>query len=374
MQFSARFLNTGYMHIHLFDPGYIRTGGHHVEWDSFIARELVERGHEVRLYCSSEVTEAAAQAFATYGPVMPLFDVSPYARLDDPQREQSFLLDAASSAGRVLQQAGAADLWLWPTLFPAHLLACAEAGPAAPVAGCIHHEPGYLLPGGRKWWQLAFDKCREAGLSLNLSATTPALQALYARIAPGISIGCAPIAHDGLPPAKPKTRMRRIGFFGQQRREKGVDILGPLIAKLLDAGYEVVLHDSKGAPDIGSRTNLTTLGYLDDFAREIARCDLVVTPYDPVQYHFRLSGIVAEALACGVPVVVPSATASMRLARETGAGVAFANRSANSIFQAICTARNRYPELAQSAFTTSRAWASRHGIGKFVDHLLGSAA
>lgn len=374
MQFSARFLNTGYMRIHLFDPGYIRIGGHHVEWDSLIARELVERGHEVRLYCSSEVTETAAQAFAAYGPVMPLFDVSPYARLDDPQREQSFLLDAASSTGRVLQQAGAADLWLWPTLFPAHLLACAEAGPAAPVAGCIHHEPSYMLASGRKCWELAIDASIEAGLNLNLSTTTPALRALYARIAPGISIDCAPIAHDGLPPAKPKTRMRRIGFFGQQRREKGVDLLGPLIAKLLDAGYEVVLHDSKGAPDIGSRTNLTTLGYLDDFAREIARCDLVVTPYDPVQYHFRLSGIVAEALACGVPVVVPSATASMRLARESGAGVAFANRSTNSIFQAICTARNRYPELAQSAFTTSRAWASRHGIGKFVDHLLGSAA
>lgn len=215
MRFSAKFLNTGYMRIHLFDPGYIRIGGHHVEWDSLIARELVARGHEVRLYCSSEVTETAAQAFAAYGPVMPLFDVSPYARLDDPQRERPFFLDAAKSAGRVLKQAGAADLRLWPTLFPAHLLAYAEAGPAVPIAGCIHHEPGYLLPSGRNWWQLAFDKCREAGLSPKLSATTPALQALYARIAPGIRIGCAPIAHDGLPPARPKTRMRRIGFFGQ---------------------------------------------------------------------------------------------------------------------------------------------------------------
>ncbi len=85
--------------------------------------------------------------------------------------------------------------------------------------------------------------------------------------------------------------MRRIGFFGQQRGEKGVGILPPLVELLLDAGYEVVLHDSKGRLDIGVRPNLTTLGYLDDIVQEIARCDLVVTPYDPVQYHFRLSGI-----------------------------------------------------------------------------------
>lgn len=105
------------MRIHLFDPAYIRPGGHHVEWDSLIARELVASGLEVRLFCNVQASEAAVQAFSPYGRVLPLFEASPYAKLRDSRQEASFFFDMASSTARVLEQSGSADAWLWSTLF-----------------------------------------------------------------------------------------------------------------------------------------------------------------------------------------------------------------------------------------------------------------
>lgn len=358
------------MRIHLLDPGYIRPGGHHVEWDLLIAGELARRGHEVRLFCSTQVSEEAARAFSPFGPAAPIFESSPYVRPRSEAHERSLFFDVAESVARELKKLEPADLWLWPTLFSPQLLGCAQAAPSPPIAGCIHNEPSYALPNGKKWWQHAFAKSIEAGLRLNLSATTPALQGIYSRIAPGVPIKLAPIAQNGQAATSAKTRMRKIGFFGQQRKEKGEKLLNPLVDMLLDAGYEVILHDSNGRLASINRPNLTVLGYIEDFAQEIARCDLVVAPYDPVQYHFRLSGIVAEALASSVPVIVPAGTASMRLVQETGAGVVFSNLTANSIFQSICVAKERYADLAESAFKTGREWPESHGIENFVSCLL----
>lgn len=362
------------MRINLFDPGYMHPGGHHVEWDLLVAQDLIERGHEVRLFCSTLVSEESARAFSPYGPVTPLFESSPYLRPRSQGHEQSLFFDVAESIAAALGKLEPADLWLWPTLFSSHLMGCALARPRVPIAGCIHNEPSYLRPNGKKWWQHAFEKSHEAGLRLNLCATTPALRGVYARLAPEIPIKTAPIAQNGLPPQRAKTQLRRIGFFGQQRKEKGAALLQPLIVMLLNAGYEVILHDSKGRLDMGDRPNLTTLGYLDNLAQEISRCDLVVVPYDPVQYHFRLSGIGAEAIASGVPLVVPSGTALMRLAQETGAGVSFSNLTALSIFQSVCAAKARYAELADAAFKASREWPSRHGTRNFVGCLLDNSA
>lgn len=358
------------MRIHLLDPGYIHPGGHHVEWDLLIAHNLVERGHEVRLFCNIQASEEATRAFSRSGPATPIFETSPYVWPRSEEHERTLFFDVAESVARELKKLEPADLWLWPTLFSPYLLGCALASPSAQISGCIHNEPSYVLPNGRKWWQQAFAKSLEAGLRLNLSATTPALQGIYARLAPDIPIKRAPIAQNGLTATLPKKQMRKIGFFGQQRKEKGEKLLHPLVNMLLDAGYEVILHDSNGRPESGSRPNLTVLGYLDDFTKEIARCDLVVAPYDPVQYHFRLSGIVAEALASSVPVVVPAGTALMRLVQETGAGVVFSNLTASSIFQSICVAKDRYANLAESAFKTGREWSASHGTENFVSCLL----
>lgn len=282
-------------------------------------------------------------------------------------------METAQAIAEILGKSGPADLWLWPTLFAPQLLGCALASTGVPIAGCIHFEPSYMLPNGKKWWRQAFEKALEARLSLNLCATTPSLQRVYSRIAPEITIRNAPIAHNGLPASVPKKQMKKIGFFGYQRKEKGSKLLQSLIDMLLSAGYEVVLHDSrKGREHKGKdNPNLSRIGYVDNFADEIARCDLVVIPYDPVQYHFKLSGVVAEALASGVPVVVPAGTTLMKLVLDTGAGRFYSNFTAKSIFHSVCEAKDHYARLAESAFKTSLAWPSTHGSANFVDTLLG---
>lgn len=358
------------MRINLFDPRHESLGGHNVEWNLLIAKDLIRRGHEVQLFCSANASNEARHAFSKFGSVTPMFLADPYAQPQGKTHELSLFIDVANRMAHRLSQLEPADLWLWPTLFPPQLLSCVLANPGITVSGCIHSEPSSPMPNGKIWWQYAFEKAIQTGLSLNLSTTTPGLQKIYSGIAPRMAIKCAPIAQDGLPASSPKTRMKTIGFFGMQRSEKGMYLLHALITKLLGAGYEVILQDSNGRINIENTPNLTTLGYIDNFAQEITRCDLVVIPYNPAPYRYRLSAVAAEAIASGVPVIVPAGTSMGNMVQETGAGKSFSAYNAEIIFQSISAAETDYANVAYAAFRVSQEWLSKHGSKRFVSHLL----
>jgi glycosyltransferase involved in cell wall biosynthesis len=103
--------------------------------------------------------------------------------------------------------------------------------------------------------------------------------------------------------------MARIGFFGDQRVEKG-SLLIPKIATLsIDAGLEVVVHDSANKIDKDAcGSGVLHLGLIKNLASEISKCDLVVLPYDPTRYQYRGSAVLLESAASGTPVLAPLGT------------------------------------------------------------------
>ena len=358
------------MRIHLLDPGYIHPMGHHVEWDLRIAEELVKRGHGVHLFCNIQTTVEAGKAFEKYGSVNPVFQHDPYAIPGDEVHELSLFIDVAMVTEYILCKLPPADLWLWPTMYASDLLACALANPRIPISALLHLEPASKLPRGEVWWEYAFKKANRVDLDLNLCATTLELQQIYSKFKPKYPIKCAPIPQDGLLASEPKRQMQKIGIFGQQRGEKGAHLILTLIDKLLEEGFEVVFQDSSGSVKIGEMPNLTKLGFVENFAEEISKCDFVLLPYNPEDYRVRLSGVAAEALASGVPIAAPAGTPSERLVRETGAGTLFSEYTLESILNAVHDAKVRYAELAEAAFRTSQTWASKHGYSNFVSNFL----
>ncbi len=358
------------MRIHIIDPAFVQSVGHHVEWDLLIARELVKRGHEVQLFCNAKASAEAMQAFAKYGSANPLFQHFPYITPESPVHELSLFIDVGMNIEFQLRKLPPADLWLWPTMYAPDLLGCAIANAGVPISGFLHMEPSAILPYGDVWWEYAFKKADLVGLKLNLATTTRELGEIYSGFSPRRPIRCTPILQDGLLANAPKDQMRKVGIFGQQRREKGADLIPALITMLLAEGYEVVLQDSQGRPEISASPNLTTLGYVDNFAQEISLCDLILLPYDPDDYRVRLSAVAAEALASGVPVAAPAGTSIESLVRETGAGTLFSEHTAESILGAVADAKQHFTVLAEAAFKTSQVWSSKHGPSHFVDSLL----
>lgn len=129
----------------------------------------------------------------------------------------------------------------------------------------------------------------------------------------------------------------RIAYLGDARTEKGYPLLPRLVGDLwpdyvapgrVTFAIQSNFNSATGSPDVVvARAQLQ--GWPDDRVRiisepltpeayreEVQAADVLLLPYDGDKYYVRSSGILAEALAAGVPVVVPAGTwMSMQLTR-----------------------------------------------------------
>lgn len=361
------------MRINLLDPGLYGTHGHHLEWDLRVLEELRRLGHEVAVYSNAAIGQDAAAAVAGLAPLVRHFRFSPYGYAEQVDRvagELILFLDGAALTAQDLRTVRDADAWMWPSIFSSQLYACTMLGTTMPMSGCVHVEPTFMASGGPAWWRFAFLKAHQARLRMNIGVAGPMLQNEYAPLTAAGHIRCFPAAHDGAPSGRAKTALGKIGFFGHQRHDKGVGMLPALVPRLLKDGHEVVVHDSGNLVRADATPGLTVLGYVPSLATEIARCDLVVVPYDPVAYRARESAIVWDALSSGVPVVVPAGTASSALVLSTGAGRTFSGGSAEHVYEAIKAAEREFDQIAAAAFAACLKWRETRGVKHFVAAML----
>jgi glycosyltransferase involved in cell wall biosynthesis len=361
------------MIINLLDPGLLQIEGHHLEWDRRIAAELIAQGHELTVYSHVGITPEVCAKFPDPIKLVPLFRNYSYfdpLKLDPVAGELLGFLDVAAMLAQDLRATAKADLWLWPSLFQAQLYACALIKPDAPIAGCIHVEPGFRSSQVGAYWKYAFIKARQAGLRMNLGVSGPILQEEYCELVGNRQfVKSLPLPVPGCPGGAPRPGLKTVGFFGHQRQEKGAELVPLLVSMLLREGYQVVLHDSGNAFGGERIPGLTRLGYVPDLAAEIAKCDLVVVPYEAESYRCRESSIVWEAMASGVPVVVPYGTAPALRVLTSGAGRVFHFPTVDSIYSAITEAKANYEQIASGAYQASQQWHQTHGTEKLVQAL-----
>jgi glycosyltransferase involved in cell wall biosynthesis len=367
----------GAMHVNILDPGLLGGPGHHFEWDIKLLRELTALGHDVCLYSHADVSSSVVKNMVGGAQLIPLFRVSPYLspeQIDPIAGELSLFIDGANALADDLRKVRKADIWLWPSIFSSQILACALVRPGVPISGCIHVEPTYQASCGRMQWRYGLLKSRENRLAMNLGVVESMLQQEFSSLMPNGKIECFPIASDGVPTATCKTTLKTIGFFGHQRSEKGAMLLPALIPLLLTNGYQVVVHDSGDMIKASNAPGLTVLGYVPNLGEEIAKCDLVVTPYDATRYRSKGSGIVWDALASGVPVLAPRATAPGQLVETTGAGRLFDASTQESVLNSIRMVARDYSTVASAAFAVSQTWRNQHGSKRFAAAMLSAHA
>jgi glycosyltransferase involved in cell wall biosynthesis len=185
---------------------------------------------------------------------------------------------------------------------------------------------------------------------------------------------------------------RRVGYLGDARAAKGFPLLPDLARRLLArGGVRVVIQcpraasgDDHAAPpaglaellalarDAGPRLTLVREALPPaDYAALLRALDLVLLPYTHEAYREATSGIFAEALALGKPVVVPVGTWMARELLASGAGTVFA--SPGDLAPAVERALDAYPELVRRAAAGAADWRARHSPESLVDRLLAAA-
>ncbi len=383
------------MRISLLDPGLKAAAGHHFDLDLRLARALARRGHEVTVHGHVQPEPALVALAEQAGmPFHPRFRVHPYSPLPKsakapPSGALAALRQSVAgvmarpseqfasplAAYRSLELATAqdleavenADLWLWPTLLPYQLAAAAQHAGSVRQIGGVWWRPRFPQPLGAQSWAATARKLAATPHRIVVGAYDELLCQGYQDFTPRLDVKLLPCPHDGATNEIRPPGLRRIGFFGHQRPARGIDLIPELVAALAARGYEVVLQDSSGR--LNGHENdarVTVLERIDDFAAELARCDLVVWPSHWESYTQSLSGVVSEAIATGVPVVVPSGCLPAQIVARHGCGVYFHHYSSAAILAAVAEAADDFPGLCLRARAAATAWHGQNGTDRLA--------
>lgn len=107
-----------------------------------------------------------------------------------------------------------------------------------------------------------------------------------------------------------------------------------------------------------------------EFRRLVGTADLIVLPYVSEAYNSQTSGVFAEALGAGIPVIVPEGTWMARQIATFGGGMAY-DGSAQGLEDACLGAINDIEQLKSAAKDARERWLHEHGPRQFLSHVSG---
>ena len=222
-----------------------------------------------------------------------------------------------------------------------------------------------------------------------------------------------PIPHTCSPQKRPlNEEPRRITYLGDARCEKGYHLLPAIVRDLkkdyLDTGKARFVVQSNPNPREGEGETAIARAELNCFPSPVvalhneplsteAYKDLLLgshitlLPYDPKEYSARSSGILAESLAAGIPVIVPAGTwlsrqlqpatrraedlQADRLNQRSGqsvplGGVGLAYHEIQEIPDLIRNIVDHYPHYRETAVQFAGEWRDYHNPDRLVEEIL----
>lgn len=351
------------MKINYLDSGLRFRAGHHLEYALRLLRQLEASGHDVHVYGFAEMDQDVADRLERFG-VTRLFRNFVHAPPEDYDKYAGEIVQYHSDAAAVALDLGKvreADGWIWPLIRPQDIAACAALRVEVPMVGCVFWDPGVETRTiAAQLWRDALVRARDAGLKLMLGSFEPELRQRFMPIVPNGRFAVLPQPVEAKPLPAPRTALKRIGFFGHQRDEKEAQGMTALLAQLVARGFHVTFQNSshyKASPRV---KGVETIGFVDDLSAEIAKCDLVVLPYDIANYHARDSGLLVEALALGIPVTAPFGTLPGRIIEAARVGPLFVSNETPSILRAVQSAVRNYAYFARNAHRHAIDYTARN--------------
>ncbi len=378
-----------------FDASLRGETGHQANACRWIGQEFRRRGLDVDTFAGRSIQRNLAAELDA----RPCFRLLPYEQskalggLDAVVQEAAFSQDLRQAWGQgryrfayfnsvLAPQFAAIGKWLGR--FPDQ---------AMPAAAIEFGAPSGASSGG--WFADFAEQYRAAARNFHsldpdrllLFTFDAAASAEYSRLME-LPVRVLPAVHQAPCAVRPRERSPRgltLGFLGQQRAEKGVNLLPDLIRSLLlsepDLRFLIQDGDISDRPITRELARLAEQQPRVEFVHQSAgpalwrqmmeRTDLMVLPYEIARYRASYSAVAVEAVGAGIPLVVPSGTSLESLAVEyQGAAASFALWDSESIAAAIRRAVRDFDRLASGALKGAQAWSRNNGSRAFVDQLL----
>jgi hypothetical protein len=182
------------------------------------------------------------------------------------------------------------------------------------------------------------------------------------------------------------TRPDVVAILGHQRPTKGYGRLPEIVRELLQERPDIRLFVQNVASSDAEETQqaMRDIGTSSDrlileetpagktrWAQLLEMSDLVLCPYRPEPYVAGFSAILAEAIANGIPVVVPAGTTLETFLAECGGpGSAFDRFEPASIATATGRVLDQFDHFATRAHAAALRWPETHGPARMVDGLM----
>lgn len=372
-------------------------GGHRYNEARGLIDECRRRGWELDLPISVHALPAVVERLAPFArPVLndPTFDFSRTfeQRVDEFVRQLRAHVEPALTAdSRVLvtvaTQCEACALARWARSLP-------ETGvPSFFVLflsdrwnrrGARPDELAEIAAAGRELAQLSPARRRR----FVLTASTPGLAAeLSQRMGCAVAPGPAHLNYHGLAEiarertTRPLPARPVVGLLGGARPEKGSHLIPEIVAACRGrAPVRFLVHawdDGAGPATIerlrllAADPNVTIVDVpieREAYERTLAEVDLLLCPYERVNYRQRNSGIVAEGAAAGLPCVVPTET-WMAAEIEAGriAGVGYAGDAPGDAAEATMRCLSDLAGLTRTAARLAGPWRESQSLGAWLD-------
>lgn len=277
---------------------------------------------------------------------------------------------AAATYHQDLLALEATDVVVWPSANSICAMAHALCGVTAPALFGIFEHPGTNSAASPGAYAAAKEYMRLRRQKAHWGVYVEDFKPAWSAILGSGNLHMLPYPTAGRPHLRKRSGPLRIGFAGGLRPERRIDLVAPLIKQLLDRGFAVKLQDGIGNVPEFSHDRLERFGFLQDITPVIAACDLIVWPAQTINYQGRPSGIVAESIACGVPLVMSSACYPSEMAIKQGSAVFFQRPALNEILEAVELAATQIEALRERAHLCAKRWNRKNGLGRLADRIL----
>jgi glycosyltransferase involved in cell wall biosynthesis len=317
------------------------------------------------------------------------------ARFSDPIRARQFGRDTADllkqlrvTAADLVFVPGAGDIELAGLLRTFRRVA--DAGRAQWHLVFRRDPPQHTTGAAQQRLVRAFEHLRAHAAAGNVRfyADTEELSRQYEELA-GLPFRTLPIPHTHAAPRPPRAPAGplHILYLGDARKEKGFHhlpgIVRDLWADCVATGRVAWTIQSNppltdDEPEIRAAREqlrglasdavvvLTAALSSDQYRRLLLSGDIILLPYEQAAYRWRSSGILVEALAAGIPPIVPADT---WLARQVPADVGVTYADIRQVPGLIREMIGQYDRYRAAALVFSEDWIRRHNAANLVDML-----
>ena len=201
-------------------------------------------------------------------------------------------------------------------------------------------------------------------------------------------VGVLPLLQRAVRPVRLRTGEGGItvAVMGHQRAEKGYALMPRVTEILLAADPRVRVLAHNGEPEgqgmAEAQKEMRRLASaeprirLDERAVDaqgwldlLDAADVVACPYSPV-FRASYSALAAEAIANGIPLVVPAKFSLAHLCAEFGVGEQFEKFEAQGVADAVMRVVKDFDSHARRSLAAAQKWPTRHGPKHTVDAIL----